>query len=88
MYLMLWILVGVVVGWLAGKSLEGNGYGRSMDVVMGAGGAIAGGLAIQAAGFSDYGGTAIATFTAICCAAVLTILAALMNGGTVYSRDF
>jgi uncharacterized membrane protein YeaQ/YmgE (transglycosylase-associated protein family) len=88
MYLMLWILVGVVVGWLAGKSLEGNGYGRSMDVVMGAGGAIAGGLAIQAAGFSGYGGTAIATFAAICCAAVLTILAALMNGRTVYSREF
>jgi uncharacterized membrane protein YeaQ/YmgE (transglycosylase-associated protein family) len=88
MYLMLWILVGVVVGWLAGKSLEGNSYGRSMDVVMGAGGAIAGGLAIQAAGFSGYGGTAIATFAAICCAAVLTILAALMNGRTVHSRDF
>jgi uncharacterized membrane protein YeaQ/YmgE (transglycosylase-associated protein family) len=88
MYLMLWILVGVVVGWLAGKSLEGNSYGRSMDVVMGAGGAIAGGLAIQAAGFSGYGGTAIATFAAICCAAVLTILAALMNGRTGHSRDF
>jgi uncharacterized membrane protein YeaQ/YmgE (transglycosylase-associated protein family) len=88
MYLMLWILVGVVVGWLAGKSLEGNGYGRSMDVVMGPGGAVAGGLAIQAAGFSGYGGTALATFAAICCAAVLTILAALMNGRTVYSRDF
>ena len=85
---MLWILVGVVVGWLAGKSLEGNGYGRSMDVVMGAGGAIAGGLAIQAAGFSGYGGTAIATFAAICCAAVLTILAALMNGRNIYSREF
>lgn len=88
MYLMLWILVGVVVGWLAGTSLEGNGYGRSMDVVMGAGGAMAGGLAIRAAGFSGYGGTVVATFAAICCAAVLTILAALMNGRTIYSREF
>jgi uncharacterized membrane protein YeaQ/YmgE (transglycosylase-associated protein family) len=88
MYLMLWILIGVVVGWLAGKSLKGNGYGRSMDVVMGAGGAVAGGLAIRAAGFSGYGGTAIASFGAICCAAVLTTLASLMNGRTIYSREF
>jgi uncharacterized membrane protein YeaQ/YmgE (transglycosylase-associated protein family) len=77
MYLLLGILVGLVVGWLAGKSLEGNGYGRSMDLVMGAGGAVAGGLVIQASGFSGYGGTAFATFVAICCAALLTIVAAL-----------
>lgn len=88
MYLMLWILIGVVVGWLAGKSLEGNGYGRSMDGVMGAGGAIAGGLGVQAAGFSGHSGIVITTFAAICCAAVLTILAALMNGRTIYSREF
>jgi uncharacterized membrane protein YeaQ/YmgE (transglycosylase-associated protein family) len=86
MYLLLWVVVGLVVGWLAGKSLEGNGYGRSMDLVMGVGGAIAGGLAIRAAGFSGYGGTAFATFAAICCAAVLTIVAAMVNGRTIYSR--
>jgi uncharacterized membrane protein YeaQ/YmgE (transglycosylase-associated protein family) len=77
MYLLLWILVGLVVGWLAGKSLEGNGYGPSMDLVMGADGAVADGLITRAAGFPGYGGTAFATFVAICCAAVLTIIAAL-----------
>lgn len=86
MYFFLWILVGLVVGWLAGKSLEGNGYGRSMDLVMGAGGAVAGGLVIRTAGFSGYGGNAFATFFAICCAAVLTIIVALANGRTIYSR--
>jgi uncharacterized membrane protein YeaQ/YmgE (transglycosylase-associated protein family) len=59
-----------------------------MDVVMGAVGTIVGGFVIQATGFSGYGGTTTATFAAICCAAVLTILAALMNGRTVYSMDF
>jgi len=87
MYLLLWILVGLVVGRLAGKSLEGNGHGRSMDLVMGASGAVAGGLAIRAAGFTGNGGTAFATFVAICCAAVLTIIAALANGRTIYSRE-
>jgi uncharacterized membrane protein YeaQ/YmgE (transglycosylase-associated protein family) len=86
MYLLLWILVGSVVGWLVGKSLEGNGYGRSMDLVMGAGGAVAGGLVIRSAGFSGYGGTVFATFVATCCAAVLTIIVALANGRTIYSR--
>lgn len=87
MYLLLWILVGLVVGWLVGKSLEGNGYGRSMDLVMGAGGAVAGGLLLRAAGFSGYRGTAFATSIAICCAAIFTIVAALANGRTVYSRE-
>lgn len=83
---MLWILVGSIVGWLAGKSLEGNGYGRSVDLVTGAGGAAAGGLFMRAGGFSRYGGTVFATFVAVCCAALLTILAALANGRTIYSR--
>jgi len=87
MFLVLWIFAGAFVGWLAGKSLEGNGYGRSMDLVMGIGGAIGGGWALQAAGFWGYGGTVVATFAAICCAAVLTILVGLMNGRTVYSRE-
>lgn len=87
MYLLLWILVGLVVGWLVGKSLEGNGYGRSMDLVMGAGGAVAGGWVLRAAGFSGYGGTVFATSIAICCAAVLTIVVALANGRTIYSRE-
>jgi uncharacterized membrane protein YeaQ/YmgE (transglycosylase-associated protein family) len=86
MYLMLLIVVGVVVGWLTGKSLEGDGLGGSTDSVMGAGGAVVGGLVIRGAGFSGYGGTAFATFVGISCAAVLTIVAALASGKTIYSR--
>jgi len=86
MYLLLWITIGLVVGWLAGKSLEGNGYGRSMDLIMGVGGAMVGGLVMRAAGFSGSGGTVVATFVAVCCAALLTIVAALANGRTIYSR--
>jgi uncharacterized membrane protein YeaQ/YmgE (transglycosylase-associated protein family) len=86
MYLLLWIPVGLIVGWLAGKSLEGNGYGRSVDLIMGAGGAAVGGLVMRGAGFSGYGGAFFATFVAVCCAAVLTILVALANGRTIYSK--
>ncbi|MGO9640782.1 MAG: GlsB/YeaQ/YmgE family stress response membrane protein [Candidatus Acidiferrales bacterium] len=86
MYLLLWIPVGLIVGWLAGKSLEGNGYGRSVDLIMGAGGAAVGGIIMRGAGFSGYRGTFLATFVAVCCAAVLTILVALANGRTIYSK--
>jgi uncharacterized membrane protein YeaQ/YmgE (transglycosylase-associated protein family) len=86
MFVLLWIPVGLIVGWLAGKSLEGNGYGRSVDLIMGAGGAAVGGLVMRSAGFSGYGGTVFATFVAVCCAALLTILVALANGRTIYSR--
>jgi hypothetical protein len=50
---------------LAGKSFEGNGYGRSVDLVMGAGGAVAGGLVTRSAGFFGYGGTIAATVVAV-----------------------
>jgi uncharacterized membrane protein YeaQ/YmgE (transglycosylase-associated protein family) len=88
MYLLLWIPVGLIVGWLAGKSLEGKGYGRSLDLIMGVGGAVAGGLVMRSAGFSGYGGTFAATAVAIVCAALLTIVAALAHGRTIYSRVF
>ena len=86
MYLLLWVAIGLIVGWLAGRSLEGNGYGRSVDLVMGAGGAVAGGLVMRSAGFSGYGGTFAATIVAVLCAALLTIVAAVANGRTIYSR--
>lgn len=86
MYLLLWIPIGLVVGWVAGKSLEGGDYGRSMDLVMGACGAVVGGLAMRGAGLSGSGGTVVATIVVAWCAALLTILAAMANGRTIYSR--
>jgi len=47
MYFLSWILVGAVAGWLAGKILKGNDYGPTMDMGMGIGGAIAGGLLMR-----------------------------------------
>lgn len=88
MQVLIWIFVGLVAGWIAGKSLEGNGYGQSMDLVMGAGGAVVGGFVTRSVGFSGYAGTLVTTFMAICCAALLTILAAMVNGRTIRTRAF
>jgi uncharacterized membrane protein YeaQ/YmgE (transglycosylase-associated protein family) len=86
MQILIWIFVGLVAGWIAGKSVEGNGYGPSMDLVMGAAGAVVGGFATRSVGFSGYGGTFVITFMAISCAALMTILAALVNGRSIRTR--
>ncbi|MGB7845913.1 MAG: GlsB/YeaQ/YmgE family stress response membrane protein [Candidatus Acidiferrum sp.] len=88
MQVLIWIFIGLVAGWLAGKSLEGNGYGLSMDLAMGVAGALAGGFLTRAFGASGYGGAVLTTFVAVCCAALLTVLVALVNGKTVYARNF
>jgi uncharacterized membrane protein YeaQ/YmgE (transglycosylase-associated protein family) len=89
MYLLLlslWIFVGLLAGWLAGKSLEGEGSGRSLDILMGIGGAILGGVSMRSVGFSGYGGTALATLVAITCAGLLTTVTALSDGRRIYTR--
>ena len=86
MSLLLWILVGWAVGWLTGKSLEGKGYGPSMDVIMGIGGAVLGGTLARSAGLSGYAGTIVGTFAAMIFASFFTILAGLVNGRRLYSR--
>jgi uncharacterized membrane protein YeaQ/YmgE (transglycosylase-associated protein family) len=80
MQILIWIFVGLVGGWIAGESLEGNSYGKSMDLAMGVAGAVIGGFLTNTLGFSGYAGTLVPTFMAVSCAALLTILAALMNG--------
>lgn len=62
MDLLAWIFIGVLVGWAA---LAGNRYGPLMDMVMGIGGAVAGGLRMRAAGFRGFGGTVITSMVAV-----------------------
>lgn len=87
MYLLSWIILGLVTGWLAGKILKGDGYGPIMDIAMGIGGAVAGGLLMQSAGLGGYGGTILTTLVAMIGAVLLTLLAGLMNGRRVYARQ-
>lgn len=87
MYLIAWILVGAIVGWGAGRVFQGNGYGPFMDILMGVGGAVVGGLLMRSAGFGGYGGAIITTMVAIIGAALVTVLAAYVNGRRIYARQ-
>ena len=83
MYFLAWIVIGAVVGWGAGRVFQGNGYGRLMDILMGIGGAVVGGLLTSSAGF---GGIVLKALVAMVGAALLTVLAAYVNGRRVYAR--
>lgn len=87
MYFLSWIIVGLVTGWLAGKILKGNDYGPIMEIVMGIGGAVAGGLLIQSADLGGYVGIITTTLVAMIGAVVLTLLAGLVNGRRMYARQ-
>lgn len=86
MYFLSWIIVGLVAGWFSGKILSGNGYGPFMDIVMGIGGAVAGGLLMQS-GLGGYQGTIITTLVALIGAVLLTVLAGFVNGRRIYARQ-
>jgi uncharacterized membrane protein YeaQ/YmgE (transglycosylase-associated protein family) len=87
MYLLAWIFIGVVVGWAAGRVLQGESYGRFMDILMGVGGAVAGGFLMRSAGFGGYGGTIVSTIVAMIGAVLLTVLTAYVNGRRIYARQ-
>ena len=87
MYLLAWIVVGAVVGWGTGRVFQGNGYGPFMDTLMGIGGAVVGGLLTRSAGLGGYGGTITTALVAMIGAALVTVLAAYVNGRRVYARQ-
>lgn len=88
MYMLLWIFIGLIAGFLAGRSLEGEGgYGPSVDIAMGVGGALIGGILMRSNGFTGYGGTLLATLVALTCAVMLTTLAGISNGRKAFARQ-
>jgi len=60
----LWIVLGLIIGWLAGSSMKGSGYGILGDIAVGAVGAIAGvwlvGFVVPDAHRGGIGGSVIA----------------------------
>jgi uncharacterized membrane protein YeaQ/YmgE (transglycosylase-associated protein family) len=88
MYLLAWIVVGAVVGWGAGKVFQGNGYGPLMDILMGVGGGVVGGLVMYFVGLGGgYGGMIITNLISMVGAVLLTAAAAYVNGKRIFARQ-
>ena len=87
MNLFAWVGIGAVVGWGVGRIFQGNGYGPFMDIIMGIGGAVVGGLLTRFAAFGGYGGTIVTALVAMISAALMTAVAAYVNGRRLYARQ-
>jgi uncharacterized membrane protein YeaQ/YmgE (transglycosylase-associated protein family) len=81
-HLIAWILVGLIAGALAGRVVEGGGFGFFGDVVVGIVGAFVGGLVLHAITGSNAAGSfvgeVIVAFLGAC--ALLVILRAIGRG--------
>jgi len=64
----IWVLVGLVAGWAAGKIMKGSGYGLLADIGLGIVGALVGGFLLGIVGIHGegiIGTTIVATVGAI-----------------------
>lgn len=80
MFILWWILVGLVAGFITGKLMKGSGFGWWMDIIVGIIGAIIGGFIMRMLGFADSGGLIYTILVAIGGAVLLTLLIRLFTG--------
>jgi uncharacterized membrane protein YeaQ/YmgE (transglycosylase-associated protein family) len=80
MFIIWWIIVGLIAGWITGKIMKGSGYGALMDIVIGIIGAIIGGFIMRSLGFAGHGGMIYTIIIAIVGAVILTWIIRLVTG--------
>jgi uncharacterized membrane protein YeaQ/YmgE (transglycosylase-associated protein family) len=78
--LLVWILIGLVAGYLTGKLMRGAGFGPLMDIVVGILGALIGGFLMTHLGYAGSGGFFYTVFVAVIGAVILTFLIRLVTG--------
>jgi len=83
MFILWWIIVGIIAGWITGKIMSGGGYGVFMDMVIGLIGAIIGGFIMRSLGHAGSGGFIYTIVVAVGGAVLLTLLLRLVTRGRV-----
>ncbi len=79
MFILWWIIVGLVAGFLTGKLMKGSGFGPVMDIVIGIVGAVVGGFIMRSLGYADQGGLLYTILVAVIGAVLLTLLLRLVT---------
>jgi uncharacterized membrane protein YeaQ/YmgE (transglycosylase-associated protein family) len=79
MYLVWWILVGLIAGFITGKITKGSGFGVLGDIIVGIVGAIVGGFIMRALGFAGEGGLLYTILVAVFGAVILTWLIGIVR---------
>jgi uncharacterized membrane protein YeaQ/YmgE (transglycosylase-associated protein family) len=86
MDIIVWIVVGLVAGWLAGQLMKGSGYGIIGDLVLGLVGALVGGWLFGAVAPSAEPNGLLGSIVVATIGAVLLIVAARLLGGRTLVR--
>jgi uncharacterized membrane protein YeaQ/YmgE (transglycosylase-associated protein family) len=80
------LLVGIVAGWLAGRVMEGGGFGLIGDLLVGLVGAFIGDWLLPRLGIHLGVGIVASIVNAFIGAVILLLLLRLLNGGWGYRR--
>ena len=81
MFIIWWIVVGLIAGFITGKLMKGSGFGPLMDIVVGIVGAVVGGFIMRTLGFASEGGLIYTILVAVVGAVLLTLLIRLVTRG-------
>ena len=76
---LLWILSGLIAGWLCGKLMKGGGYGLVADIVLGLLGGLLGGFIARHLGWDPSGKFIASTLTAVGGAILLVVITRLIK---------
>jgi len=74
-----WLVIGAVAGWLAGKVVEGSGFGLIVDIVVGIVGAVIGGYLAGVLGIAIGGGLISSIIVAVIGAVILLFVLRLIK---------
>ena len=80
MFIIWWIIVGLIAGFITGKLMKGSGFGAIGDIIVGIIGAVVGGFLMQKLGYAGSGGLIYTVFVAVIGAVILTLLLRLITG--------
>jgi uncharacterized membrane protein YeaQ/YmgE (transglycosylase-associated protein family) len=78
--LLVWLIIGLVAGYLTGRIMRGAGFGPIVDIIVGIVGAIIGGLIMVTLGYAGTGGFLYTVFIAVIGAILLTLILRLLTG--------
>jgi uncharacterized membrane protein YeaQ/YmgE (transglycosylase-associated protein family) len=77
--IIVWLIIGAVAGWLAGKIVEGAGFGLIVDIIVGIVGALIGGWLAGALGIDIGGGLISSLIVAVVGAVILLFVLRLIK---------
>ena len=75
----IWIIVGLVAGWLAGQFMKGGGYGVFVDIILGLLGGLLGGWLFGLLGIPSSGGMIGSIIVAFIGAVILVWITRLLK---------